>query len=90
MLEYLRTVRERPVWQPVPADVHRTLDVAHASTLTYQTLVREGWCAVPMDLDPTPDQEAFRAEARDWLTGHVPAVPLPSLETAAWFQLLSQ
>ncbi|GGT95630.1 acyl-CoA dehydrogenase family protein [Streptomyces violascens] len=38
-----------------------------------------------MDLDPTPDQEAFRAEARDWLAAHVPAVPLPSLETEAGF-----
>ncbi|MFJ8307624.1 MULTISPECIES: acyl-CoA dehydrogenase family protein [unclassified Streptomyces] len=38
-----------------------------------------------MDLDPTPDQEAFRAEARDWLAAHVPAAPLPSLETEAGF-----
>ncbi|KOU39893.1 acyl-CoA dehydrogenase family protein [Streptomyces sp. WM6378] len=38
-----------------------------------------------MDLDPTPDQEAFRAEARDWLAAHVPATPLPSLETEAGF-----
>ncbi|MGW2812970.1 acyl-CoA dehydrogenase family protein [Streptomyces sp. NPDC001415] len=38
-----------------------------------------------MDLDPTPDQEAFRAEARDWLAAHVPASPLPSLETEAGF-----
>ncbi|MFE4858344.1 acyl-CoA dehydrogenase family protein [Streptomyces sp. NPDC056670] len=38
-----------------------------------------------MDLDPTPDQEAFRAEARDWLAAHVPSAPLPSLETAAGF-----
>ncbi|MCX5383031.1 acyl-CoA dehydrogenase family protein [Streptomyces sp. NBC_00083] len=38
-----------------------------------------------MDLDPTPGQEAFRAEARAWLATHVPAVPLPSLETAAGF-----
>ncbi len=38
-----------------------------------------------MDLDPTPDQEAFRAEARDWLAAHVPPAPLPSLETEAGF-----
>ncbi|MEU9193495.1 acyl-CoA dehydrogenase family protein [Streptomyces hundungensis] len=38
-----------------------------------------------MDLDPTPDQQAFRAEARDWLAAHVPSAPLPSLETAAGF-----
>ncbi|MFF3156523.1 acyl-CoA dehydrogenase family protein [Streptomyces sp. NPDC057910] len=38
-----------------------------------------------MDLDPTPDQEAFRAEARDWLAAHVPSAPLPSLETEAGF-----
>ncbi|MFI6683522.1 acyl-CoA dehydrogenase family protein [Streptomyces sp. NPDC050485] len=38
-----------------------------------------------MDLDPTPDQEALRAEARDWLAAHVPAAPLPSLETEAGF-----
>ena len=28
MLEYLRTVRERPVWQPVPADVRKRLSSA--------------------------------------------------------------
>src|SRR5467141_4792407 len=28
MLEYLRTVRERPVWQPVPADVRKRLSGA--------------------------------------------------------------
>lgn len=38
-----------------------------------------------MDLDFTPAQEAFRAEARAWLHAHVPAVPLPSLETEAGF-----
>ncbi|WP_329351164.1 acyl-CoA dehydrogenase family protein [Streptomyces sp. NBC_01261] len=38
-----------------------------------------------MDLDFTPDQEAFRTEARAWLRAHVPAVPLPSLETAEGF-----
>ena len=38
-----------------------------------------------MDLDFTPDQEAFRAEARAWLHAHVPATPLPSLETEDGF-----
>ncbi|SEQ41806.1 Acyl-CoA dehydrogenase [Streptomyces sp. yr375] len=38
-----------------------------------------------MDLDFTPAEEAFRAEARAWLHAHVPPVPLPSLETAAGF-----
>lgn len=38
-----------------------------------------------MDLDFTPAEEAFRAEARAWLRAHVPAVPLPSLETADGF-----
>jgi len=30
MLEYLRTVRERPVWRPVPADVRKRLSSAPA------------------------------------------------------------
>jgi alkylation response protein AidB-like acyl-CoA dehydrogenase len=30
--------------------------------------------------------EAFRAEARDWLAAHVPAAPLPSMDTAAGFE----
>ncbi|MFB7309193.1 acyl-CoA dehydrogenase family protein [Streptomyces sp. NPDC056192] len=38
-----------------------------------------------MDLNFTPDQDAFRAEARQWLRAHVPAEPLPSLETAEGF-----
>ncbi|MEV5572916.1 acyl-CoA dehydrogenase family protein [Spirillospora sp. NPDC052269] len=38
-----------------------------------------------MDLDFSPAHEAFRAEARDWLRAHVPAEPLPSLETAEGF-----
>ncbi|WP_329247742.1 acyl-CoA dehydrogenase family protein [Streptomyces sp. NBC_01478] len=38
-----------------------------------------------MDLDFTPGQEAFRAEARAWLRAHVPASPLPSLETEEGF-----
>ncbi|MCX5152455.1 acyl-CoA dehydrogenase family protein [Streptomyces sp. NPDC054949] len=38
-----------------------------------------------MDLIHTPRVEAFREEARAWLAGHVPAAPLPSLETAEGF-----
>ncbi len=38
-----------------------------------------------MDLNHAADVEAFRAEARDWLTAHVPATPLPSLETREGF-----
>lgn len=38
-----------------------------------------------MDLDLSPADEAFRAEARAWLTAHVPRTPLPSLETAEGF-----
>ncbi|WP_371652148.1 MULTISPECIES: acyl-CoA dehydrogenase family protein [unclassified Streptomyces] len=38
-----------------------------------------------MDLDHTAEEDAFRAEARAWLAAHVPAAPLPSLETAEGF-----
>ncbi|WP_326776233.1 acyl-CoA dehydrogenase family protein [Streptomyces sp. NBC_01445] len=38
-----------------------------------------------MDLDFTPAEDAFRAEARAWLAGHVPGEPLPSLETGEGF-----
>ncbi|MET9321299.1 acyl-CoA dehydrogenase family protein [Streptomyces sp. NPDC003038] len=38
-----------------------------------------------MDLTQTPEVEAFRAEARAWLARHVPASPLPSLETEEGF-----
>ncbi|MFJ1970690.1 acyl-CoA dehydrogenase family protein [Streptomyces sp. NPDC087903] len=38
-----------------------------------------------MDLTHSPADEAFRAEARAWLTAHVPAGPLPSLETEEGF-----
>lgn len=33
----------------------------------------------------SPDPAAFRAEVRDWLRAHVPAVPLPSVDTAEGF-----
>jgi alkylation response protein AidB-like acyl-CoA dehydrogenase len=38
-----------------------------------------------MDLDFDAADEAFRTEVRDWLATHVPAPPLPSLETAEGF-----
>ncbi|MEU6893608.1 acyl-CoA dehydrogenase family protein [Streptomyces sp. NPDC046557] len=38
-----------------------------------------------MELTHTPGVRAFRAEARDWLAAHVPASPLPSLETEEGF-----
>ncbi len=38
-----------------------------------------------VDLTHTPADEEFRAEARAWLTAHVPPRPLPSLETAEGF-----
>ncbi|OPG06221.1 acyl-CoA dehydrogenase [Streptomyces sp. GKU 895] len=38
-----------------------------------------------MDLAFTEEEVAFRAEARAWLTSHVPSEPLPSLETAEGF-----
>ncbi|MGW3012149.1 acyl-CoA dehydrogenase family protein [Streptomyces sp. NPDC001219] len=38
-----------------------------------------------MDLAFTAAEEEFRAEARAWLAAHVPATPLPSLETADGF-----
>ncbi|MFD4244420.1 acyl-CoA dehydrogenase family protein [Streptomyces sp. NPDC058525] len=38
-----------------------------------------------MDLTQTAEVAAFRAEARAWLADHVPATPLPSLETAEGF-----
>jgi alkylation response protein AidB-like acyl-CoA dehydrogenase len=40
-----------------------------------------------MDLRETPDELAFRAEARKWLTANVPNEPLPSFDTEAGFAL---
>ena len=39
-----------------------------------------------MDLTFTPKQEAFRREARAWLTAHVPQTPLASMDTADGFE----
>src|SRR5512145_1730625 len=41
MLEYLRTVRERPVWRSVPAEVHRRLSTAVPREPTPAPLVYE-------------------------------------------------
>ncbi|MEU8567317.1 acyl-CoA dehydrogenase family protein [Streptomyces pathocidini] len=38
-----------------------------------------------MDLDFSAAEEAFRKRARSWLAAHVPAAPLPSLETEEGF-----
>jgi len=38
-----------------------------------------------VDLSFTPEQEAFRAEARAWLAGNVPSEPLPSFDTREGF-----
>lgn len=40
---------------------------------------------VPMDLHHSPEETAFRAEAREWLSAHVPRASLPSLETREGF-----
>jgi len=39
-----------------------------------------------MDLRYTPEQDAFRAEVRAWLTANVPAGRLPSFDTAEGFE----
>jgi len=39
-----------------------------------------------MDLTYTPEEEAFRREARDWLEANVPEQPLVSMDTAEGFQ----
>ncbi len=39
-----------------------------------------------MELRYTPEQEAFRAEVRQWLEQNVPAQPLPSFDTRAGFE----
>jgi alkylation response protein AidB-like acyl-CoA dehydrogenase len=40
-----------------------------------------------MDLTETPDEQAFRSEARAWLAANVPAEPLPSFDTEEGFRL---
>jgi len=43
-----------------------------------------------MDLNETPDELEFRAEARAWLSANVPKEPLPSFDTEAGFALHRQ
>ena len=38
-----------------------------------------------MDLSWSPEEQAFRAEVRDWLASNVPAAPLPSGDTREGF-----
>ncbi len=38
-----------------------------------------------MDLTYTPEQDAFRKEARSWLEANVPAEPLRSYDTREGF-----
>jgi alkylation response protein AidB-like acyl-CoA dehydrogenase len=40
-----------------------------------------------VNLDFGPQEQAFRTEVAQWLTDHVPAGPLPSVDTAAGFAL---
>ena len=40
-----------------------------------------------MDLYFTAEEQAFRAEVREWLQANVPAEPLPSMDTAEGFEL---
>ncbi len=63
-----------------------TSSVAPAVGLTLA--FRAAVCQIRGDMDLTFDaaHEEFRAEARAWLTAHVPRVPLPSLDTAAGFE----
>ncbi|WP_019634892.1 acyl-CoA dehydrogenase family protein [Actinomadura atramentaria] len=39
-----------------------------------------------MDLTFSPQHQAFRSRVRDWLAAHVPAEPLPSMDTAEGFE----
>ncbi len=39
-----------------------------------------------MNLDLSPDELAFQTEAREWLAEHVPAEPLPSMDTPEGFR----
>ena len=40
-----------------------------------------------MDLELSESELAFQAEAREWLAAHVPAAPLPSMDTEAGWAL---
>jgi len=78
----------RPLSSPCPGDVLRTLDVCHDSTLTYQTLVREGLPAEitpekvpPMDLARSPADEAFPRRGPRALAARAPS---PGRRSPPW------
>src|SRR5882672_1328542 len=56
MLEYLRTVRERPVWRPVPADVRKRLSAAPAPRRA---------------ADPADVYEEFKRDVLPYPTGNI-------------------
>src|SRR6267142_668848 len=56
MLEYLRTVRERPVWRPVPADVRKRLSTASAPRRA---------------ADPADVYEEFKRDVLPYPTGNI-------------------
>src|SRR3989442_14548240 len=61
MLEYLRTLRERPVWRPVPADVRKRLSGSApreptAAADVYEEFKRDVLCY------PTGDRKSTRPE----------------------------
>src|SRR6266550_2672627 len=56
MLEYLRTVRERPVWRPVPADVRKRLSDAPAPR---------------SPADPADVYEEFKRDVLPYPTGNI-------------------
>ena len=71
----------RTLVQHLPAARHRGWT---ARTLATPGALWKIRCA--MDLTFSAEHEAFRAEARAWLAAHVPADPLPSLDTAEGFE----
>ena len=65
-----------------------TLAIASAALCQIRSAAMGSVCQIrdAMDLTFSPEHEAFRAEARAWLAAHVPADPLPSLDTADGFE----
>ncbi len=84
-----------PAWACAPGmdSVFGLHHLAHAHNAEVGgRLARPGWTRraheggrAAMDLDLSPTRGAFRAEVRDWLRAHVPAAPLPSMDTAEGF-----
>ena len=56
MLEYLRTVRERPVWRPVPAEVRKRLSTGPAPR---------------KPADPADVYEEFKRDVLPYPTGNI-------------------